>query len=825
MKKNVLLIIFVVGIFSTLLADYITVTSPNGGESWQTGTYHSITWNDNISENVKIQLIKNGQWHSTITSSTYSDGSYNWNISSSIQADNDYKIEIQSVSNSSVIDWSNYNFTITAPNYYITVTSPNGGESWQAGTSHNITWNDNISENVEINLIKNGQFHSTIASSTSSDGSRNWNIPSSITPDNDYKIEIQSVSNSSIVDWSNYNFTITAPDYIEVTSPNGGEYWQVGTSHNITWNDNISENVKIKLIKNEQEQLIITNSTESDDYYDWGIPSSITPDNDYKIEIQSVSNSLIEDWSDNNFTITDPDNYITIIHPNGGEIFHFGEPLEIIWSDNISENVEINLIKNGQFHSTITSSTSSDGYYNFTAGFLYGNDYQIEIQSVSDSLIVDWSDNYFTITGPLPPDFIYRNGNDFMLNNEVFNFVGTNCYYLMEIQARDQYHQEKVNEVLDLAESTNIEVIRTWGFNDDPISSEALQTSPGVYNEFVWAALDSVIYKAQQRNMKLILPLVNYWDSYGGMNQYVEWYNDDYDPNYDPVNQQYFYSEPVIKEWFKQHINVMLTRTNHITGIMYKDDPTIMAWELANEPREPQGNLDLLTDWIVEMTQYIKSIDSNHMVGTGSEGNYWGNDSINYFIEINDISIIDFSTLHLYVEPDHLNLSSIQEVEDFLSLRINTSHSDLNKPFILEEFGFDRNFLDIYGNDRLDYYQAIYDQINIDSGNGSNFWVLFPDGFQGWDDGNGVFSNDTDILNIISNAAGIDIPQNVHISYQGNEIVIFWDVVSGANSYKIYSSNNPYNGFEEDLTGNYNGTSWSTSVTNEKRFYYVIAVK
>lgn len=69
-----------------------------------------------------------------------------------------------------------------------------------------------------------------------------------------------------------------------------------------------------------------------------------------------------------------------------------------------------------------------------------------------------------------------------------------------------------------------------------------------------------------------------------------------------------------------------------------------------------------------------------------------------------------------------------------------------------------------------------------------------------------------------------DSPINVIISVSGSILTINWDAVNGATSYKIYSSDDSYTGFLEDITGTFAGTSWSTSVINEKKFYYVTAI-
>jgi Calx-beta domain/Ser-Thr-rich glycosyl-phosphatidyl-inositol-anchored membrane family len=229
---------------SSNVASNITVTSPNGGESFQAGSSYNITWNDNISENAKIELYKGGSFYSSLFSSTASDGSETWTLPSNLTSGSDYQIKITSVSNSNVYDWGNNYFTVSsAP--YITVISPHGGNTFQAGSSYNITWNDNILENVKIDLYKAGNLYSTLFSSTASDGSETWTVPSNLASGSDYQIKISSVNNSIIYDYGNTNFTINAvkpdlkkywfyynfnpADYLAADSYNGSVIAPVGT--------------------------------------------------------------------------------------------------------------------------------------------------------------------------------------------------------------------------------------------------------------------------------------------------------------------------------------------------------------------------------------------------------------------------------------------------------------------------------------------------------------------------------------------------------------------------------------------------------------------
>ena len=195
----------------------ITVTVPNGGESWEAGGTYTIRWTytGNPGSNVKIELYKGGSLNRTIKSSTSKgsggSGSYNWAIPVTQAGGTDYKIKITSTSNSSYTDTSDNDFTIVAAT--ITVTVPNGGENWRRGTTQIIRWTytGNPGSNVKIELLKGGSLNSTVTSSTSigsgGSGSYNWTIPSNQTAGTNYKIRITSTS--TIKDSSDNNFTIS----------------------------------------------------------------------------------------------------------------------------------------------------------------------------------------------------------------------------------------------------------------------------------------------------------------------------------------------------------------------------------------------------------------------------------------------------------------------------------------------------------------------------------------------------------------------------------------------------------------------------------------
>lgn len=152
---------------------------------------------------------------------------------------------------------------------------------------------------------------------------------------------------------------------------------------------------------------------------------------------------------------------------------------------------------------------------------------------------------------------------------------------------------------------------------------------------------------------------------------------------------------PAIKDAFKAYVKEMVTR--------YKDSPTIMAWELANEPRceaDEVRNLprsddcspELLSEWIDEMSTYIKSLDPNHLVTWGGEGAfniesdddfYNGADGGDFDHEIS-IENIDFGTFHSY--PDWWS-KSVEWTNQWIRDHAESAQK-AGKPVVHEEYGW-----------------------------------------------------------------------------------------------------------------------------------------
>ncbi|GJM88267.1 hypothetical protein PR202_ga04307 [Eleusine coracana subsp. coracana] len=143
-------------------------------------------------------------------------------------------------------------------------------------------------------------------------------------------------------------------------------------------------------------------------------------------------------------------------------------------------------------------------------------------------------------------------GTQFVNGGKPFYVNGFNAYWLM-ILAADQSTRGKVTEVFKQAEAIGLTVCRTWGFNDG--GWRALQKSPSVYDEDVFKALDYVVSEARKYRIRLILPLTNNWDGYGGKARYVKWARD---AGVNVTSDDDFFSDQTVKTYFKNHVKVSI---------------------------------------------------------------------------------------------------------------------------------------------------------------------------------------------------------------------------------------------------------------------------
>jgi len=354
--------------------------------------------------------------------------------------------------------------------------------------------------------------------------------------------------------------------------------------------------------------------------------------------------------------------------------------------------------------------------------------------------------------------FVTVKGRQFQLDGKPYYFAGANLWYGMYLGSPGVTGDRArlVRELDDLAARgvTNLRVLAISESSTLKRSvTPAVILRPNHIDETLWQGLDFLLAEMAKRDMKAVLYLNNFWQWSGGMSQYLAWFNGK--PVVDPDvsgdwnafmdNSAAFYREPKAQEAFHAVIRQLLTRRNSLTGRRYVDDPTIMSWQLANEPRpgsdaNAAAHYDVFVKWIDETAAFIRKLAPKQLISTGNEGWMGTAGSKELFVKSHQTKNVDYLTFHMWApnwswfDPKKAAATydgAWQKMQDYLNWHIDTANK-LGKPIVLEEFGINRDdgsfsptATTVY-RDR--FYIGIYDLLAGraaagDAIAGSNFWA------------------------------------------------------------------------------------------------------
>jgi uncharacterized delta-60 repeat protein len=206
-----------------------------------------------------------------------------------------------------------------------------------------------------------------------------------------------------IVDRYKPSFAIPVVYTLQVNAPNGGELWQVNSSHPITWTTNvIGGSVSINYSTNNGVSWnSITTNAPNNGSHNWTIPATLSTN--CLVLVKSNSQITAADTSNANFSITPATVYtLQVTSPNGAELWYTGSNQNITWNTNVSGgNVKINYtIDNGLSWLPITNSATNSGTYNWTLPNTASALCKVAVSSVSQPTATDTSNNTFRIEYP-----------------------------------------------------------------------------------------------------------------------------------------------------------------------------------------------------------------------------------------------------------------------------------------------------------------------------------------------------------------------------------------------------------------------------------------
>ena len=359
-----------------------------------------------------------------------------------------------------------------------------------------------------------------------------------------------------------------------------------------------------------------------------------------------------------------------------------------------------------------------------------------------------------TVAALAQSTFVTVKDGHFERGGTPYYYVGTNLWYGAILGSEGQGgDRARLVRELDALKGMGIDNLRILVGSDGErgVASKVeptLQVSPGVYNDTILAGLDYLLMEMGKREMVAVLYLNNSWEWSGGYGFYLHHAGEGDAPHPDtagyPAYMQFvakFATNEKAHQLFYDYVRFILQRTNRYTGLAYRDDPTIMSWQIGNEPRAfATEALPAFERWLAEASALIRQLDPNHLISVGSEGAWGCENDYECYERICADKNIDYCNIHIWpsnwswVRKDHLQ----EDLPE--ALKLTKEYADrhlaicdrLGKPLVMEEFGYPRDgfkfSLSTPTRSRDEYYRYVFDLVadNAERGGkfaGCNFWA------------------------------------------------------------------------------------------------------
>jgi mannan endo-1,4-beta-mannosidase len=350
--------------------------------------------------------------------------------------------------------------------------------------------------------------------------------------------------------------------------------------------------------------------------------------------------------------------------------------------------------------------------------------------------------------------FVEVRGKHFFKDDQPYYFLGANFWYGMHLGAASAPgSRDRLRAELDQLQAICVNNLRIMAASEGPDDAPwrvtpSLQPRPGQYHEALLEGLDFLLMEMGKRNMTAVVCLNNFWPWSGGFAQYHRWFGGSPIPYPPPAEggswftfarySSRFYKNELAMAAFDEHIRKIVGRVNSLTGRAYRDDPTIMSWQLANEPRgifRPRA----FRRWVKRAAGLIKSLDPHHLVSLGSEGSTAGPTG-NHFRKDHASDLIDYTTIHIWIQnwgwydPERAEATyahALSKATAYIDRHLARAEK-LGKPLVLEEFGISRDGGDhdpaAATRQRDRYFEAIFQHVFSLAERGTamagcNFWA------------------------------------------------------------------------------------------------------
>lgn len=314
----------------------------------------------------------------------------------------------------------------------------------------------------------------------------------------------------------------------------------------------------------------------------------------------------------------------------------------------------------------------------------------VTVELTTDEGAIDASERNLTVA-EYPESFVDVAGTTFTVDEETF-FVSGAEPKPPYVNGVTHPHVDELREIIfDGLEQIDATVARLHGYSY--ASVEEGTPFPGEDNEEFFKLFDRAIVEAKRRGIRLSVNLINGAPHYHqdpedhfGMHVPAFVHHVDSAEEID----DFFVNDECI-QLYKDWVTELLTRENDITGVEYRNDPTIMMWELGNEIQWEAGweraDGPSLRPWIEEVAPHVQEVmNGNQLLTTGIHG--WP-EGRNDFYNDHAPESIDVCSIHWWAPgPLHYSDYTPEESDALFDELVETAHEVLQKPIWIGEYNW-----------------------------------------------------------------------------------------------------------------------------------------
>lgn len=306
-------------------------------------------------------------------------------------------------------------------------------------------------------------------------------------------------------------------------------------------------------------------------------------------------------------------------------------------------------------------------------------------------------------------------GTHFYLNGKPSYHVGANMWYAAILASKGKDGDRKrLRRELDELHAMGADYLRVWinfGHVETDTLSSTLPTlwlENGEANDTLLAGLDILMKELGKREMKAVVCLsaTDTWS--GGPAFYIQEAHKSVNAQEaadsagtQQIDASAFYEDEAAVEKYLEHVRFLVGRTNRYTRRAYKDDETLMAWEICDRmhPAADSNGGAAFVRFIAQAARAIKQADANHLVAVGGDGIRGCNGNELIYQQIHNDPMIDYATLQLWpLEWDWVARGRVAEdlpnvfiqATEYLAQHLRMAER-MDKPLVIDAFSYPRD--------------------------------------------------------------------------------------------------------------------------------------